>query len=236
LTIRIGTAGWSIPRVAADAFPAEGSQLERYAAILNAVEINSSFYRPHRRATYERWAASVPEDFAFAVKLPKAITHEARLVAVAAPLDRFLEETGGLAAKRGPILIQLPPSLRLDASIAEDFFALLRDRTANDLVCEPRHANWFTPEAEGLLARYRVARVAADPPPVAGAGEPGGWSGLRYTRLHGSPEIYRSTYDAAVIEHHAAVARAAKLDSWTIFDNTMVGAATLNALEMRRLA
>ena len=173
------------------------------------------------------------EDFAFAVKLPKAITHEARLVDVAAPLDRFLEETGGVGAKRGPILVQLPPSLAFDGKIAGDFFALLRDRTTSDLVCEPRHRSWFTPEAEELLVRHRVARVAADPAPAAEAGEAGGWPGLRYTRLHGSPQTYRSSYDAATIERHAAGARQAGVDSWTIFDNTMTGAATLNALAMR---
>ena len=177
--------------------------------MLNAVEINSSFHRPHRRATYERWAASVPVDFLFAVKLPKTITHEARLVAVGAPLDRFLEESGGLGTKRGPILVQLPPSLAFDLGIAADFFALLRDRTANDLVCEPRHRSWFTPEAEDLLVRCRVARVAADPAPVAGAGETGGWAGLRYMRLHGSPQMYRSSYDATAIERHATAARKA---------------------------
>lgn len=197
------------------------------------MEINSSFYRPHRRATYERWAASVPDDFAFAVKMPKAITHTARLVAVAEPLDRFLEETDGLGTKRGPILIQLPPSLVFDSSAAADFFALLRDRTPNDLACEPRHQSWFTPDAEELLIRYRVARAAADPPRAAGAGEPGGWAGLRYTRLHGSPEIYRSSYDAAAVQLYATGARKAGSDSWTIFDNTMTGAAALNALAMQ---
>lgn len=201
--------------------------------MLNGVEINSSFYRPHRRATYERWAAGVPDDFAFAVKMPKAITHEARLVAIAAPLDRFLEETDGLGTKRGPILIQLPPSLVFDSSAATDFFALLRDRTVNELACEPRHQSWFTPDADDLLISYRVARVAADPPRAAGAGEPGGWAALRYTRLHGSPDIYRSSYDAAAIELFATGARKAGGDSWTIFDNTMTGAATLNALAMQ---
>jgi uncharacterized protein YecE (DUF72 family) len=169
------------------------------------------------------------------VKLPKAITHEARLVGVAAPLDRFVEESDGLGTKRGPILIQLPPSLAFDASIAADFFALLRDRTTNDLVCEPRHRSWFTPEVGDLLVRYRVARVAADPAPVAGAGEPGGWVGLRYTRLHGSPEIYRSAYDAEAVARHAQRATDAGVESWTIFDNTMTGAATVNALEMRKV-
>jgi hypothetical protein len=80
--VRIGTAGWSIPTEHAAPFPALGSHLERYAAVFDAVEINSSFYRPHRPATYERWAASVPEGFRFAVKVPKAITHERRLKGV----------------------------------------------------------------------------------------------------------------------------------------------------------
>ena len=175
----------------------------------------------------------MPEDFAFAVKLPKAVTHEARLVGVAAPLDRFLEETDGLGAKLGPILIQLPPSLAFDASIAGDFFALLRDRTANAVVCEPRHESWLTAEANALLVRHGVPRVAADPAPVAGAEEPGGWAGLRYTRLHGSPEMYRSAYDAKTVARQAQRATDAGVESWTIFDNTMTGAAALNALEMR---
>ena len=96
-----------------------GSHLERYGAILNAVEINSSFYRPHRTATYERWAASVPEDFRFAVKVPKAITHERRLKDVGDLLDRFLSEVSGLGPKLGPLLVQLPPSLSFQAGIAD---------------------------------------------------------------------------------------------------------------------
>src|SRR5690349_10468566 len=94
-TVRIGTAGWSIPKPHAGHFPTAGSHLERYGAVLDAVEINSSFYRPHRPATYERWAASVPEDFRFAVKVPKAITHERRLDGADDLLDRFLSEVAG---------------------------------------------------------------------------------------------------------------------------------------------
>src|SRR5919106_6889056 len=96
---RIGTAGWSIPKEHAAPFPATGSHLERYASVFNAVEINSSFYRPHRPATYERWAASVPEGFRFAVKIPKAITHERRLNEAGDHLDRFLSEAQGLGSK-----------------------------------------------------------------------------------------------------------------------------------------
>ena len=201
--------------------------------MLNAVEINSSFYRPHKRTTYERWAASVPDDFAFAVKLPKAITHEARLAVDAEPIERFLAQSGGLGAKRGPILIQLPPSLVFDVAVAGAFLALLRERTDGALVCEPRHRSWFTDAADDVLVGYSVARVAADPAPVPAACAPGGWRGAYYARLHGSPEIYRSDYAADTIARYADVARAADGESWTIFDNTMTGAATLDALSMR---
>jgi uncharacterized protein YecE (DUF72 family) len=71
--IRIGCAGWSLPRVEQERFPAAGSHLERYASVFDAVEINSSFHRPHRPATYARWAAAVPSSFRFSVKLPKTI-------------------------------------------------------------------------------------------------------------------------------------------------------------------
>ncbi len=101
--IRIGTAGWSIPQEQAGAFPTEGSHLERYAAVFNAVEINSSFYRPHRPTTYEKWAASVPDSFQFAVKVPKAITHERRLKETGDLLERFLSEVSSLGPKLGPL-------------------------------------------------------------------------------------------------------------------------------------
>ena len=154
------------------------------------------------------------------------------MVTDAEPVQRFLEESSGLGAKRGPILIQLPPSLIFDIAVAGSFFGLLRDRTDDALVCEPRHPSWFTAEADETLAGYRVARVWADPAPAPEAGESGGWCGLSYTRLHGSPDIYRSSYGAGTIARLADAAFAADGESWTIFDNTMTGAATLNALSM----
>jgi uncharacterized protein YecE (DUF72 family) len=129
--IRIGTAAWSIPKENAAPFPAVGSHLERYGAILNAVEINSSFYRPHRRATYERWATLVPDDFRFAVKVPKAITHERRLKNASDLLDRFVSEVSGLGHKLGPLLVQLPPSLSFQAGIADQFLRELEHRMLN---------------------------------------------------------------------------------------------------------
>jgi uncharacterized protein YecE (DUF72 family) len=237
-TIRIGTAAWSIPKEHSAPFPMVGTHLERYGAVFNAVEINSSFYRPHRTATCERWAASVPEDFRFAVKVPKAITHEHRLKDTDNLLDRFLSEASGLGPKLGPLLIQLPPSLSFQQGVADCFLSELRSRVEGSIVCEPRHASWFTPEVEALLDQLRIARVAADPAPVPGADEPGGWRGLSYYRLHGSPRIYYSAYSS---EYLAAIAEvlagdaAAGIATWCIFDNTAAFAATGDALTTQSL-
>jgi len=99
--IVVGTAGWNIPRVERDRFASEGSGLQRYASRLNAAEINTSFYRSHAVSTYERWAASVPRGFRFAVKIPKAITHEHALLRSREPLTRFVGEIAGLGAALG---------------------------------------------------------------------------------------------------------------------------------------
>jgi uncharacterized protein YecE (DUF72 family) len=233
--IHVGVAGWSIPAAIADAFGSAGSHLERYATRFSAVEINSSFYRPHRCATYERWAASVPDGFRFAVKLPRMITHERRLCDCGDLLRRFADEIAGLGGKRGPVLVQLPPSLRFDHDVAKVFFGEAGAVLNAPLVCEPRHASWFDEAADALLAGARVARVAADPVVTPGASLPGGWRRLAYFRLHGSPEVYRSDYSPAAIGQHAVTVRALVAegaDVWTIFDNTIAGKAPVNALAL----
>ena len=237
-TTLIGTAGWSLPRAWQDAFPSEGSHLERYASVFRGVEINSSFYRQHKRATYERWAASVPADFRFAVKIPQAVTHDQALVASDVLLEVFLEEASGLGNRLGPLLVQLPPSLAFDAEVADEFFTTLGVLHAGDVACEPRHASWFEADANSLLIKHHVARVAADPARVSKAAHPGGWEGLAYYRLHGSPQMYYSDYSAEYLAMIAAELRSAAAHqsaSWCIFDNTTLGAATGNALVLQRM-
>jgi uncharacterized protein YecE (DUF72 family) len=228
----IGTAGWAIPRAVAEAFPTAGSGLVRYAARFGAAEINSSFHRSHRPSTYERWAASVPETFRFAAKLPKTITHERRLVDVEAQLGAFLDEVLGLGTRLGPLLIQLPPSLAFGPDTARRFLGLLRNRFGGSVACEPRHPTWFENEADGLLQDYEVARVAADPARVPDAAEPGGWPGLVYIRLHGSPRMYYSAYEAEYLDGLAARIARSTVETWCIFDNTTSGAACANALAL----
>lgn len=234
--VRIGSVGWTIPRGSAASFPAEGSHLQRYAACLNAVEVDATFYRIPRQRTLARWAEAVPDDFRFAVKAPRAATHQARL----AQPDRMaplLEATEALGPKLEVLLVQLPPSLAFDPHLAQAFFSWLRGRWSRGLVCEPRHPSWFDPEAERLLREWHVARVAADPAPVPSGAGPGGSPHLIYYRLHGSPRRYYSSYDAGQLESLAQrlIAHSARGDVWCIFDNTAAGAAIPNALGLQAL-
>jgi uncharacterized protein YecE (DUF72 family) len=234
----IGTAGWALPHMWRDQFPPGPSNLERYATQFAGVEINSTFYREHRRATYERWASSVPAHFRFAVKIPQAITHDQRLVAADVLLEVFLDEVRWLGDRLGPLLVQLPPSLAFDAEVADEFFCALRALHAGEVACEPRHDSWFGADAETLLLAHHVARAGADPARCEAAAWPGAWPSPVYLRLHGSPRMYYSDYTPDMLRETGARLRAqcaAGVSCWCIFDNTTLGAATGNALELARL-
>jgi uncharacterized protein YecE (DUF72 family) len=231
----VGTAGWAIAAASADAFPGQGSSLERYAACFGCAEINSSFHRSHRPGTWRRWGESVPPGFRFSAKLPREITHKRRLADCSEPLAAALAEMAALGEGLAILLVQLPPSLAFDPRVAGAFFRELRGRWDRDIACEPRHPSWFDGEADALLAEVRAARVAADPARVPEAAEPGGWRGLTYYRLHGSPAPYRSSYDDGRLEAYAERIAASPGRTWCIFDNTASGAATGDALKLKRL-
>lgn len=231
-SVNIGTAGWSIPRSAAQRFPDQGSALQRYASRFAVAEINSSFHRSHRRSTWEGWQDDTPPEFRFSAKLPKLITHQLKLVGFASALDEFLGEVNALGPKLAVLLVQLPPKHVFEAGVARTFFTALRDGTDAAVACEPRHASWFTPEADDLLARSRVARAAADPALCEAAGQPGGCLHLRYWRLHGSPVMYRSSYADRIDRLVGAMANPDAV-SWCIFDNTASSAAIEDALMLQ---
>lgn len=234
---RIGCAGWSIPSRYAPAFGPGESALARYATRFDVVEVNSSFYRPHQRSTYERWAATVPAHFRFSVKVPRTVSHDAQLVGVGRLLDAFLDEVGGLGPTLGGLLLQLPPSLVFDARRAGSFFRALRRRSAVALVCEPRHPSWFGVQADALLQRHAVARAAVDPAPVPAGQHPGGAMQWRYWRWHGAPRMYYSDYAEPALAGLAARLKQPGHDTppWAIFDNTAHGFAIANAVRLQEL-
>ena len=235
---RVGTAGWSLPPRDQPRFPGPGTHLERYARVLTAVEINSTFHRPHRTATFARWAASVPPGFRFSVKMPRTITHDSGLRGSQELVEAFLKQLAPLGDRLGCLLVQLPPKLELDAGDAHAFLEHLKGESDRDIAIEPRHASWFTPSAELMLERLRVARVAADPPRGPQGLEPGGWRGMAYFRLHGSPRMYYSSYGDEFLDAIALRLQALRRDgipAWCIFDNTTLGAGTANALSLLAL-
>jgi uncharacterized protein YecE (DUF72 family) len=236
-SIFVGTAGWTVPRAVAAQFPAVGSGLVRYAHRFLATELNSTFWRRHQAATFERWRDSVPRDFRFAVKLPRSITHVAELRRARSLLAQFFDDVAGLGDRLGPVLVQLPPSLKFEMRGARAFFRTLRVLHDGHVACEPRHASWFTPAADALMVDHGIARVAADPPRTLAGDQPGGFPSLVYFRLHGSPVMYRSSYGPAVLAALAARLRvAARRGSvWCIFDNTASGAAAADAVALSEL-
>lgn len=230
----IGTAGWSIPKAHSEKFPGKGTHLEKYSQRLQAVEVNSSFYRDHQEATYYRWSYSTPPQFRFSVKFPRRFTHEGKLSCTPEEAKNTLEPIFGLKEKLGVILVQLPPKLAFDLERATAFFETIRSLYQGKLACEPRHPSWGEESTLNFFERFKISKVQADPEPCpALAARLTTAGGFQYFRLHGSPEVYRSPYQT---EFLAAIAR--KIQSgrdWCIFDNTTFGHATENALELTKI-
>lgn len=232
----VGTAGWGVPVRFAGEFAGEGSHLQRYAGRLRCAEVNSTFTRVHRRATWERWAASVPEGFRFAVKGPKSVTHNAKLERCGGLLQGFFGEVGVLGERLGPVLFQLPPKLGFEEGVVREFLATVRELHGGLVAMEPRHASWFEAGVGALLREFGVARVAADPAKGGvAAGVPGGWAGLVYRRMHGSPRVYYTGYSGEFLGGVAEAVRRERergAEVWCVFDNTAAGEGAGNALEL----
>ena len=150
-------------------------------------------------------------------------------------LSEFFNAVAALGNKLGPVLIQLPPKLPFDEALARNFFITLRELHPGDVVLEPRHPSWFSASVDTLLQSFQIARVAADPPKGSElAAQPGGWPGLCYWRLHGTPRTYYSQYDNHWLGDFAERLHLleSRLESklWVIFDNTALGHATANAV------
>ncbi|WP_410479363.1 DUF72 domain-containing protein [Pseudonocardia sp. H11422] len=235
--IRIGTSGWRYPPWRGTFYPqglVQRRELEHLSRAVRTIEINGSFYSLQRPENYQAWAAQTPEDFVFAVKGGRFITHMKQLRGVEVPLANFLASgVLALGPKLGPMLWQLPPRMRFDPERLDAFLAMLprstgaaaelatrhderlegRAFTTTDAdrplrhALEVRHPSFEDPALVELLRAHDVALVVAD---TAGT-----WPYLEdvtadfvYARLHGDSELYVSGYTPDALDTWAEKVRA----------------------------
>ena len=211
-------------------FATEGSGLTRYASTFDFVEVNVTFYRAVREATFASWAEQTPEDFRFSVKLNRAVTHAARLSGNAR-LEEALAPMRALGDRLAAVLVQLPPSLAFDADRVEAFLIRLRATYEGMVAWEPRHPGWDCEEAASLLAAYGVTRVLTEiPTPQTPRGDCGS-----YFRLHGTPRRYRSPYSTEQLRALAAWITESAAPAYVVFDNTAGPAGVANGRELQGL-
>jgi len=228
--MKIGTAGWNIPADFRSSFPEEGSHLFRYSQILNAVEINSTFYNFHQPKTFERWASETPDDFQFSIKLHQSFTHDCDLRPKVREMKEFFSSVHHLGTKFKVLLLQFPGKMIFHEKNMNRFYELIRKNFEGHIVIEPRNETWVSKESRKLLKDYKISKVIADPERCPSPFKT--INGLVYYRLHGSPIIYRSSYSKAYLKRLKKELQGYK-DAWCIFDNTTFGQATGNALELR---
>jgi len=244
--VRIGISGWRYAGWRGDFYPKglrQADELSYAAERMTTVEINGSFYSLQRPSSYAAWRAQTPDDFVFAVKGGRFITHMKRLGGVETPLANFFASgVLALGPKLGPVLWQLPERLAFDPDRMAAFFGLLPDRVLITAegdqpirhALEPRHASFDTPEAHALLAEHDICMVVADSAgrwPSMGDGT----SDFRYVRLHGDTELYTSGYSDASLDRWAGQCRAWRdegHDVYVYFDNDAKGFAPHDAVSL----
>ena len=239
--LHIGTSGWSYKHWAGLFYP-EGVKpakyLEYYVTEFDCVELNASFYRTPSIKTVEGWVRRTPASFRFCVKMNRFITHLKKLVDTAEPLERFLAVFDPLRDRLGPFLVQLPPNLRFDSSLAEAFLQLLAShRNIGKFALEARHDSWFTPESIFLLRHYGIVNVIAD-----SGGRFAETEALTnptvYLRFHGRSGLYSSRYSIEELTDYARKVTSWLSEGgevWAFFNNDVDGHAIHNARELHTL-
>lgn len=244
MPLHVGTSGFDYPEWVGRIYPRRlpaGERLAFYATLFPAVELNATFYRLPTRKQSERWAAQVPADFRFAVKASRYLTHVLRLHQPVEAVERMLDRVEPLGDRLGPVLIQLPPDLPVDAEALDETLAAfdtsapagLRVRVA----LEPRHDSWFVPEVEAILRAHGAALCRAD---RRGERSPE-WhtADFRYIRMHEGLAAPAGCYDSAdlagLASRLASEGRGTTAD-WVFFNNDGHACAPANARTFSRLA
>ncbi|UGT54282.1 DUF72 domain-containing protein [Nocardia asteroides] len=237
--IRVGTSGWQYRDWRGLLYPDNmpvRRWLEHYAESFATVESNNAFYRLPSRDTFGAWRTRTPKDFLVSVKASRYLTHIKRLRDPAEPVRRLLDRAEGLGGKLGPILLQLPPTLRADAPLLDDCLSCF-PRSVRVAV-EPRHESWWTDDVRAVLESHGAALAWADRDshPVTPRWRTTDWA---YLRLHAGrayppPHYGRQALDSWV--HRLLDSWPADADLHVYFNNDPGGAAVGDAITFARLA
>jgi uncharacterized protein YecE (DUF72 family) len=240
--IYIGTSGWMYKDWGAMFYPRGMKKgfLTYLAAEFNTVEVNSSFYHLPLASTFTKWKSEVPDNFVFAVKLSRYITHQKKLASVGRELNTFLARARKLSTKLGAILVQLPPFLKYDEKLLSNFVKLLRNKRER-FALEPRHATWFVPETLTLLKKSKVALVFPHSAKIPSP-DPDDAKNITadfvYVRFHGPSEFAASRYGAVRLKPWAERIKQWQtkgLDIFVYFNNDIHGHAIIDARTLKKL-
>jgi len=226
--ILVGTSGWQYRDWRDRFYPAGTPQrrwLEHYARNFATVEVNNAFYRLPERETFVKWRDRTPSDLCIAVKVSRYLTHIKRLREPAEPVQRFLSRAQALGDKLGPVLLQLPPSLRADLPALDETLGLIPPGVR--VAVEPRHASWWTDETRELLEKHGAALCWADRKgrAVTPLWRTTDWG---YLRMHEGRAQPRPRYGAAALR--TWVERVADFPTaYVYFNNDPGGAAIADA-------
>lgn len=234
MAIHLGTSGWSYKEWKEVFYPpktAAGNWLSYYATKFDCTEINMSFYHLPKPSTVEQWSKKVPKSFRFCPKMSRYVTHIKRLKETEDSLNKFFDVFEPLKEQCGPVLLQLPPTLKFDQSVVRQFFQLLAKKHSEyTYALEARHESWVDEEAMSLLTEYQIAWVISQ----SGVGFPYNEAVTAprvYLRFHGPGKLFASSYSDTTLQDYAQKIKTwskKKLDVWAFFNNTMDGIAIQN--------
>jgi uncharacterized protein YecE (DUF72 family) len=162
MPVWIGTSGWQYRHWRSRLYEGVPTTrwFDRYAEAFETVELNVTFYRQPEPAVFEAWARRAPEGFVFAVKASRFLTHILRLREPREPVERLLDGARRLGPHLGPVLVQLPPDMTVEAGRLEETLAAFP--RAIRVALEPRHRSWFTDAVFEVLRKHNAALCWAD--------------------------------------------------------------------------
>lgn len=232
----VGTSGWSFNNWRGIFYPEnlpKSEWLKFYSNFFNCVEVNSTFYRNFAQSTYKKWVKSVPDDFRFILKVPKEVTHNKRLISVQQDIFTFLESIQPLGSKLGLVLLQFPPSFKIEFHSFMEALQTFQEKV--NVAIELRNIYGFAQDTIEILINNNYTIVNADSPKIKMSHLL--TSQTMYYRLHGKPELHKSSYSNSELQELVDILFALKSrikDAYIIFNNGLIGNSIFNGIEIQK--